>query len=455
MLDLDAMFKGKKITQMGLGLLGRGIGDAAFLARHGAELLVTDMKSEEELAESLRLLESYKNIQYTLGRHEECDFEDRNLILKGAGVPLTSKHIAHAREHGVPVDMSASLFARIVSIPMIGVTGTRGKSTVTHLLNDILKADGRSTILGGNVRGVSNLSLLEEVQHDSVGVFELDSWQCQGFAEKTSLNVPEVSQGPRSPEIAVFTTFMSDHLNYYNGDLDAYLADKANIFLHQTESDILIVGRQALPALERYKSKMVGHVVVADESDVPKSWKLPLPGEHNRYNVGVAIAAARAFGVDDDVIRSAVQSTQALPGRLELVRKMRGVSIYNDTNATTPDATAAALKALDPEHKKRVILVAGGADKGLDPTPLIEAAQEHTKACVLLGGTGTDILLKRSPKAQLSLKAETLTEAVNAACNLAQEGDVVLFSPAYASFGMFKNEYDRGEQFMQLVNESL
>jgi UDP-N-acetylmuramoylalanine--D-glutamate ligase len=440
---------------MGLGLLGRGIGDAAFLARYGAELIVTDLKPEKELAESLEALKDYPAITYHLGEHDNADFTDGDFVLKGAGVPFDSPYVAHARKYDIPVDMSASLFARMVDIPMLGVTGTRGKSTVTHLLNAILRADGRTTLLGGNVRGVSNLALLEEVTHEAVGVFELDSWQCQGFAEEHSLNAPGVAQGPHSPELAVFTTFMPDHLNYYHGDLDAYLADKANIFMHQTESDILVVGKQALEALKPYKKKMPGHVIVADESDVPIGWKVPMVGAHNLYNIGVAVAAARAFGVSDDVIKSAVQATGPLPGRLEFLRKIRGVSIYNDTNATTPDATVAALRALDPDKRKRVILIAGGADKGLDPTSLIEASEVHTKACVLLKGSGTDILLERSPKAQISIQADNLEEATGAACNIAEEGDIVLFSPGYASFGMFKNEYDRGEQFSNMVREAL
>src|SRR3989339_101878 len=300
MVNLEAIFKGKKITQMGLGLLGRGIGDAAFLARHGADLIVTDIKSGADLTESLAKLTDYTNITYRLGQHVEEDFCERDLILKGAGVPFDSKYIATARKHGVPIDMSASLMARISGIPMLGVTGTRGKSTVTYLLERMLQADGRHVVLGGNVRGVSNLALLDTVQEDSFGVFELDSWQCQGFGEEYSLEVQGIRQGPISPEVAVFTTFMPDHLNYYHNDIELYLRDKANIFLHQSASDTLVIGRQALSALEKYKKNIQAHVIVADESDVPARWKSHLIGVHNRYNIGIAIATARALGMDDE-----------------------------------------------------------------------------------------------------------------------------------------------------------
>jgi UDP-N-acetylmuramoylalanine--D-glutamate ligase len=452
MVNLETIFKGKKITQMGLGLLGRGIGDAAFLARHGADLLVTDMKTEEQLADALKTLKQYSNITFHLGGHYEEDFVDRDLILKGAGVRLDSPYIHIAREHGVPVDMSASLFARIAHIPLIGVTGTRGKSTVTLLLERILKEDGSSVLLGGNIRGVSNLALFDSLTQESVGVFELDSWQCQGFGEEKTLDAHGVTQGTRSPEVAVFTTFMSDHMNYYKNNPEMYLKDKANIFLHQTASDTLVVGKQALPALNVFKKDIRAHVLVADENDVPKNWKLALVGLHNRYNVGVAIVTARAYGVADEVIRTAVESMRPVAGRLELIRTYKGIHIYNDTNATTPDATVAALEALDTDKdKKRVILIGGGADKELDMSLLANAIPQHTKKCVLLKGTGTKKFLEENTFAEKPLEADSLATAVEVACSFAEEGDSIVLSPAFASFGMFTNEYDRGEQFNKIV----
>lgn len=437
---------------MGLGLLGRGIGDAAFLARHGVDLIVTDLKSEEQLADALQALEQYPHITYRLGEHVEEDFVGRDLILKGAGVPLDSPYIQTARKHAVPVDMSASLVARISGMPIVGVTGTRGKSTVTYLLEHMLRADGRRVILGGNVRGVSNLALLEDVTGDSIGVFELDSWQCQGFGEDRTLEGEGIQQGPISPQVAVFTTFMPDHLNYYKNDLDAYLGDKANIFLHQSSSDTLVVGRQALPALEKYKKHIQAHVVVADESDVPTRWKSPLIGAHNRYNIGIAVATARTLGIDDNVLEEVVANLSPMSGRLECVRTVRGVTIYNDTNATTPEATTVALEALHTEAKSSTILIAGGTDKGIDCSAFPEAIQAHTKKCILLAGTGTDKLVAYDP----SLKSEvvdSLEEALRTAYSHAEEHDAILFSPGFASFGMFKNEYDRGEQFIRLVAE--
>ncbi len=452
MFDYKDIFKNKKITQMGLGLLGRGVGDAELLARYGADLIVTDIKSKDELKESVNKLKKYKNITFHLGGHKINDFSNRDLILKGAGVPFDSIYILNAKNKGVPVDMSASFLTRITGMPMIGVTGTRGKSTVTHLLDEILKADCRSVVFGGNVKGVSNLSLLEKVHTDSVGVFELDSWQCQGFGEEKNFDVPLKKTGSISPEVAVFTTFMPDHLNYYKGDVDLYLRDKANIFLYQDESNILVIGRQALPALEKYKKDIRANVIIADESDVPKKWKIKLLGEHNSYNIGIAIATAKAFGVSDGVLREVVENAKALPGRLEFIKNINGVDVYNDTNATTPEATEVALRALgDDLNNGKIILIAGGTDKELDTSVLLSEIQKRTKAVVFLAGTGTDKLFSQSDE-NFDI-FNSLKDAVHKAFELADKGDIVLLSPGFASFGMFKNEFDRGEQFIRLINK--
>jgi UDP-N-acetylmuramoylalanine--D-glutamate ligase len=450
MLDLDSIFKGKKITQMGLGLLGRGIGDAQFLARHGAELIVTDKKTTEDLKDSVAQLQEFPNITLRLGTHEHEDFKNRDLILKGAGVPLDAPYIQTARTAGVPVDMSASLFARIAGIPMVGVTGTRGKSTVTHLIHAILVHAGKKTILGGNVRGVSNLALLDTVTPEHVGVFELDSWQCQGFAEEHSLNALGVRQGPLSPTVAVFTTLMPDHMNYYNGSMEQYCFDKAQIFLHQNADDTLVIGTQALPFLEPYRSRMKGTVIIADEKILPNTWDFALPGIHNKYNAGCAIAAARAMGVEETHIREAVEQYRALPGRLESVGIVRGISIYNDNNATTPDATAAALKALDLDAKKNIVLIAGGSDKGLALNTLHEAVDVHARRVILIPGNGTNRFASEHSNADFTMSA-TLAEAFTMALKHAEQGDTILFSPGFASFGQYANEYERNDEFMKLV----
>ena len=437
LMDASAYFRGKKITVMGLGLLGRGVGDARYLAENGAELIVTDLKTREQLTESTEQLASFPNITFVLGEHRLEDFHGRDLILKAAGVPLDSIYIAEAKKNGIPVRMSADLFAEISGIPIVGVTGTRGKSTATHMLYAILKEAGKPTVLGGNVRGVSTLSLLSEVAPEYIAVLELDSWQCQGWGEIKM-----------SPHIAVFTTFYSDHLNYYRDDLDAYLADKANIFLYQKPEDTLILGKQCAPIIiEKYGERIESKTIVVDELKLPDIWTLCIPGMHNRYDAALALAAARALDISDDISRKALESFTGVPGRLELVSEKNGVKIYNDTTATTPEATLAALSALDDGFTKSIILIMGGADKNLDMSVLLLKLPE-LKHVGLLVGTGTERIRSELPEVPVF---NSLKEAVDDAFIHASSGDCILFSPAFASFGMFKNEFDRGDQFVELV----
>ncbi len=435
-MDARAHFRGKRITVMGLGLLGRGLGDARYLAECGAELIVTDLKKREALESSITQLKSFPNIRFTLGEHRLEDFRDRDLILKAAGVPLDSLYIAEAKKHNIPVRMSADLFAEISGIPIIGVTGTRGKSTTAHMLHAILTEAGRPTLLGGNVRGVSTLALLPDVTPAHTAVLELDSWQCQGFGEARM-----------SPHIAVFTTFYPDHMNYYKDDMDAYLADKANIFLNQKADDVLVLGKQcAATIIEKYGERIESKTLVADELKLPDTWTLKIPGMHNRYAAALALVAARAIGISDDASRKALESFAGVPGRLELITEKNGVKIYNDTTATTPEATLAALAALDAT---RTVLIMGGADKGLDMAPLVSKLS-GVKRVVLLAGSGTDRIKGGLPDAPVY---GTLALAVEDAFAHVKKGDSILLSPAFASFGMFANEFNRGDQFNELVKE--
>lgn len=437
MTKTEAYFSGKKITLMGLGLLGRGVGDARFLAQCGAELIITDLKTQEQLAESLGQLTEFPNITYRLGEHVLEDFQNRDLILKAAGVPLNSPYIAEAKKNHIPVRMSADLFAELSGVPVAAVTGTRGKSTVTHMIAHILKTAGKEVLLGGNVRGVSTLSLLPQVTPASIAVLELDSWQLQGFGD-----------AGMAPQVGVFTTFYPDHMNYYGGSMEQYFADKANIFLNQTESDTLVLGEQVAPFVKEfgYANKIKAHTEVVGAKNLPKTTILKIPGEHNRYNAALASAAALALGIDDEIIKTALESFEGVEGRLQFLREVRGVKIYNDNNATTPDATIAALRAFG--NSKNIILITGGSDKGLDMQPLIDEIPKHCKQVFMLDGAGTGRIKDQVIN---GLIYQTMHDVVTAAFAACVPGDILLFSPAFASFGMFKNEYDRNDQFVAAV----
>lgn len=444
-------FKGKRLTLMGLGLLGRGVGDARFLAEAGAELVVTDLKNENELSESLGQLKEFTNITFRLGGHDLKDFKDRDLIVKAAGVPLDSAYIKEARKNNIPVRMSADLFAELADIWLVGITGTRGKSTVTQLVYEILcKAREKQRVhLGGNVRGISTLSLLEKVRpgkasDGDIAVLELDSWQLQGFGEAKI-----------SPHIGIFTNFMPDHMNYYNGNMERYFDDKANIFKYQISEDVLVVGDDELASRINSDANLAPLVISASRN-IPEQWhfedwKLQIPGEHNRKHVVCAGLAVHEFlGYTAEitkVIKEISEQFKGVPGRLEFLREHKGIKIYNDNNATTPEATIAALQALDT-GKKNIILIMGGADKGLDMSELLNKIPTYCKKALVLAGTGTDRVKNDIQNTSIY---RSISEAVQEAFATAAPGDVVLFSPAFASFGIFKNEYDRNDQFVKAV----
>lgn len=476
-MDFKKYFEGKKVTVQGLGLLGRGLGDIEFLAKNGADLIVTDLKTEAELKKSLDKLKNYPNIKYILGEHRPEDFRGRDFILRAPNAPLDSPYLEEAKKNGVPIEMSASLFAKLAGVPIIGITGTRGKSTTTYLTYEILKrayqeglnsADldsgrvgqggvGRTgkPVLGGNVQGVSNLSLLNEIKDGDLAVLELDSWQLQGFGES------EIS-----PHIAVFTNFMPDHLNYYKGSpknprsfrasMDRYFADKANIFKYQTEKDFLVAGKDVSQKIPQdVKSK----VLVA--GDKTKDWPAKLIGDHNRELIELAVLATSCVGVSEDIQKKAVAEFSAVPGRLEFVTEKKGIKFYNDTNSTVPEAVIVALKALKKMLKLdrsrseggNIILISGGTDKELNYAEYAKVVPDLAKKIILLPGTGTEKIKKEFADSVEFSEAQSMEEAFKLSLDNAQPGDIVLLSPGATSFGLFKNEYDRGDQFVELIKK--
>jgi UDP-N-acetylmuramoylalanine--D-glutamate ligase len=440
--DFRTFFKDKKITVMGLGLLGRGVGDAIFLAECGADLTITDLKTKEQLKESLKKLKKFKNIKYTLGEHKLEDFRGQDMILKAAGVPLDSIFIKEARKNKIPVEMGVSLFAKHApEVMIVGVTGTRGKSMVTALIYEILSKNlkNKKVYLGGNVRGVATLPLLAKVKKGDILVCELDSWQLQGFGDSKI-----------SPHISVFTSFMPDHMNYYKNSMKDYFADKANIFKYQKKGDVLIVR----PHVEKIIPKNTkSKLVVADVKSIV-DYKFIVPGEHQRENLACAVSVARIFGIPDKNIIKTVAKFEGVEGRLQFVKNYKGIRIYNDNNATTPEATIAGIRALSENKKEgRIVLIGGGADKNLELGLYVNVINTFCKAIVLIPGTGTNKLLKNYKIKIPNENGKDLRDVVRKAMKYAKKGDTILFSPAFASFGMFKNEYDRGDQFMKIIKK--
>jgi len=438
-------FKDKRITLMGLGLLGRGVGDAKFLAEHCKELIVTDLKSKEELKSSLVQLKKYSNITYRLSEHNLEDFQGRDLIVKSAGVPLQTIYTDEATKNGIPITMSTSLFTKFAPVTTIGITGTKGKSTTTHLIHHVLRATGMNVHLGGNVLGVSTLAMLPIVTTGDIVVLELDSWQLQGFhAEKLS------------PHIAVFTNFMEDHMNYYNGDMDAYFYDKSAIFSYQSKHDTLIATKDIITIAKKLNIQIAAKLKLSCNTQNQTKHTLPfLPGDHNQKNAEQAHLALQTLGVPESEITKHFATATALPGRLELVASKNSIDFYNDTNATIPDATITSLATLTA-MKKDITLITGGTFKDVDVTKYAKLLPNFVTKLILLEGSGTNKLLETGitiPYTTHNSLSEAFNEAVK---NTTQDkNNTILLSPAFSSFGMFKNEYDRGAQFNALVKNYL
>ncbi len=431
-------FKGKKVTVMRIGLLGRGVGDTAYMAEAGAEITVADAAAQEVMQPSVDALAQYPNVTFKFGPYDFADFKGADFVWVGAGAPLDEPVLVACRAAGIRLVQSAALFAELSGIPIVGITGTRGKSTVTHMIHHVLQETFEEDILlGGNVRGLSNLQLLNQVEEDSIAVMELDSWQLQGFG-----------WAKRSPHIAVFTNFMEDHMNYYHDDMDAYFADKANIFLYQGEEGVLVTTPEVFERAKKLSGATLGQeVVLVDESIIPEDANLAMPGSHNRLNAALAFEALKALGLSEEEIFSGLASFPGVEGRLQYLGEINDVKIYNDNNATTPQAVVMGLKAVGNSDDKNVILIAGGANKGIDPQTLVDEIPKYCKKVVLLAGTGTDTI---KDKIECEV-VESVEEAVKAGLAFGQPGDVLLFSPGFASFGMFKNEYERNDEFLRVV----
>jgi UDP-N-acetylmuramoylalanine--D-glutamate ligase len=444
--NFKEFFKGKKITVMGLGLLGRGVGDAAFLAECGAKLTISDLKTREQLKESLKKLKKFKNIKYVLGRHNLKDFQNCDMVLKNPAIPPDSIYIKEAKKHKIPIEMSATLFAKLSELPIIAVTGTRGKSTVTHLIVHILKTGGKKVILGGNIRGVSSLQLLKQVKQAEIAVLELDSWQLQGFGDDKT-----------SPNISVFTTFFPDHMNYYKNSMKNYFLDKANIFKYQKKGDFLIVGEQSMPFIKKWGEKIKSKMIIPQEK-LPRGWKFNLPGSHNEYDAMLAVEVAKIISIPDAEIKKALASFAPVPGRLEFLCSIKGIKIYNDNSSTTPEATIAALNAVGNIKKRKVVLIIGGDKKFLDMSKLLKEIPKFCSKIVLFKEKGTDLVRDKVFKLQKMgidvYEEEGIRNTVHRAFSVAKTGDTILYSPAFSSFGKyFKNEYDRGDQFVKIVKK--
>src|SRR5579859_792378 len=446
-------FRGKRALIMGLGVNGSGIASARYAAQHGAMVRVTDLRPAELLAPSIRSLEGLP-IEYVLGQHREEDFLWAEIVIPVPGVKRNSPYLRLAREHGACVVQEIALFFEACAGRTIGITGTRGKTTTTTLIYEIIRASGRPAVLGGNVAGVETLSLLPSITPATQVALELSCWQLSGL-----------EPFKMSPSVAVMTNVYADHLDTYDG-MDDYIAAKANIFRHQRASDLAIfnydnsitrrLGGES-PSVTWFTSLELGGSFARDSSEiVPFIFtETPLPGRHNLENILLATTTARLLGIPDEIIASTVKSFRGVPHRLQEVAVLNGVRYINDSASTMPVAGQVALQTIE----QPIVLVAGGNTKHL---PLGEWPRLIVQRCrdvVLLKGSGTDELLpvlqEEAEQHGMPNPArgvfDTFAAAMDYAVSLPRPGDTLLLSPGFTSFGMFLNEFDRGDTFVAYV----
>ncbi|MDP2910118.1 MAG: UDP-N-acetylmuramoyl-L-alanine--D-glutamate ligase [bacterium] len=415
-------FKNKKVVIFGLGIYekGSGISAALFFAKKGAKLLITDLKTKKELRLQLKQLKKYKNIKYVLGRHRKKDFKNADFIFKNPGVPKDSLYLKTARQNKIPIINDWTIFfEKKPNNLLIGVTGTKGKSTTTALIYEILKAAKKDAVLCGNI-GQSPLAILNKIKKNTIVVAELSSWLLQEFKN--------------SPQIAVITNLMPDHLDKYKNKRD-YYKDKANIFRFQSKNDYLILNKNNKD-LKKLAKKTKSKII----------WFSP------KTKYSAAIAVAKLLGIFKNTVKMVIKNFKGISGRLELTREKSGVKYYNDTTATTPDATIYALRSLK-KHKNKIILITGGMDKKLNYKNLAKEIPKYCKTLILFEGTASDKIIKelRIKNYELRINISSMKKAVKIALEFAEKDDIILLSPASASFNMFKNEFDRGNQFVKIV----
>jgi UDP-N-acetylmuramoylalanine--D-glutamate ligase len=447
---------GQKVLVMGLGLLAGGVAAARYAVAQGAaEVTVTDLRAAEVLAPSIAKLDGLP-IRYVLGRHDEADFLAADVIVRNPNVRRTSPYLALARGAGKRIEMEIAWFMRACPGPIAGITGTRGKTTTTILLHHILTHAGMAPLLGGNIGGIETLSLLPQITPDRWTVLELGNWILEG------LHTVAIS-----PQVAVFTNLLPDHLDAYDS-MEDYGAAKTAVFRYQRPDDIAIFNADN-DYTRRYGDEAPSRAVWFYSPAAASAWPrgaadraepfayagdIRLRGAHNVGNVQAAALAAERIGAPREAIHGAIAAFHGVPHRLEMVRELDGVTWVNDSASTAPVAGIAALASFTAP----VVLIAGGNSKQLDASDYASAAARCKRVVLLAGNASDDFAARVRAACAAQGRADcvvgpfdNLGVAVGVARAAAAPGDVVLLSPGFTSFGMFLHEFDRGDRFRALV----
>ncbi|GAB4111492.1 MAG: UDP-N-acetylmuramoyl-L-alanine--D-glutamate ligase [Phycisphaeraceae bacterium] len=438
---------GKRVTVMGLGRFGGGVGVARHLIEQGADVLVTDMLTADKLQDSLDRLKGLP-IEFRLGEHNVSDFTTCDLVVANPAVKPDNRFLRAAQAANIPITTEVRLLVEALPnrLRTIGITGSAGKSTTTAMIGHLLEKAGQKAWVGGNIGG-SLLDRLEQIGPNDWVVLELSSFMLHHLRKN------EHFPG-WSPHIAVITNIRPNHLDWH-GSFDAYVKDKHVILDYQdhTSDDAAVAGPgvhdQVSPRVTRWCD-------FGSEGDTrwkpDPPWPLLIPGEHNQLNARLAsVACELAVGVEEWRCARWLADFPGLAHRLQFVLEHQGVRYFNDSKCTTPEAAELAIRSFDT---RRVHIILGGYDKGSDLTPLASLAAERCAGVYTIGTTGQRIAdtVERAGSPECGVvRCRTLDEAVRAAVRCARPGDVVLLSPACASWDQFDHYEQRGERFIELV----
>lgn len=450
-------FRDKTVLVMGLGSFGGGLDAVRFLHGAGAGLIVTDTATREKLSPTIdELARDGIQPEYRLGGHIESDFTgpDTDIVLVNPAVRPDNPWLQAARGAGKLITSQMQIFFQLFPGTIVGITGSNGKSTTTALTAHLLSAGlgkqgfGHDRVhLGGNIGHRPLLCSLSELTEKSVAVLELSSFQLE-----------QLACDKLAPHISLITNLTPNHLDAH-GTMDAYAAAKENIFIHQPDRPdrprVSIFNAQdplTRAWYKKYRREPNRSCRLFSPEDVPASLRerFPLPGRMNLANLAAALRIAEQFTIPADAIADAAASFKGLPDRLEFVAEINGARWYNDTISTTPDSTIAAIEGI-AEPK---IVIAGGYDKKLPFDAMGRALAEHCKAVVLIGVTARKIAeaVNAAPAVRCEIIfAQDMPDAVRICREKASPGDVVLLSPACASYDMFNNYRHRGRVFKDCV----
>jgi len=426
-------FDDQRVTIMGLGHFGGGVAVARWLAQRGAAVTITDLANDDVLADSLAALDGTPVAAMHLAGHLEEDFRTADWVVVNPAVRPGNRFVRLARQSGARLTSEVDLFLRECPARIIGVTGSNGKSTTAAMIQRIIESHGRRAWLGGNI-GRSLLECLDQIDPEDWVVLELSSFQLWYSAADV-----------RMPQVAVVTNCSPNHLDWH-GTYANYIAAKQRLLVNQTADDLAVLGPND-PEVGSWGAVVRGRLLPPVCDDLIPT--LLVPGEHNRRNALCAATAAAGVGCSREAIRRGLRTFTTLPGRLDPLGQIAGRRVYDDSAATTPEGTIAALEA----SQGPLWLLAGGSDKGLGFDGLAAAIIRSASGAAFYGATSR-LLQEEVAKAAPGFPAvavQTMAQALDWCWRRSRPGDRVLLSPACASHDQFLNFRSRSAEFRRLV----